>query len=365
MLIVGHHIFFAAGTTSNSSSWGRFTGRLDVGVPIFFVLSGFLLFRPFVASILSGQDFPSIKNFVFKRFLRIFPAYWLALIVLLSIGAVVVNGATGFLFSFFLLHVYHPYRAITGITQSWSLATEIAFYALLPFLALMLRRLSAKRTTNQRAIVVALSLGGLYVFSLLFRLVIHLANPWWARITPVWLPAQIDIFALGMFVALLSEWAKKNPSIRKLNLSIAHKVSWAFTLAAGSFVVMSTQFDLAVGLETASFISETLRQATYGLIGVLIVAPFALGEGSTKWHLLFGLKPVAWVGLVSYGIYIWHQILISGHFAERHMPYTLFDGGILDRFAWGLASSLLLASLSYYLLEEPLSRLYVKRQKRR
>ena len=89
-LIVLHHIMFAAGITSNSSYrfWGRFTGRFDVGVPIFFILSGYLLFRPFARSILNDQILPSSSQFWRKRLVRILPAYWLALIVMLLIGAV-------------------------------------------------------------------------------------------------------------------------------------------------------------------------------------------------------------------------------------------------------------------------------------
>ncbi len=362
-LIVFHHLFFAAGTTSKwQNGVGRFTGRLDVGVPIFFVLSGFLLFRPFFAALLDDRPFPSARRFLTKRFLRIFPAYWIALIVMLSLGAIAVRGPSGFFFSFFLLHIYHPGRAISGITQSWSLATEISFYISLPILSVYLRRLSSGRSTNQRAIITCVALTLAYVFSLLFRLAVHFANPSFSNITPYWLVAQADIFAIGMFLAVLVEWARFDSKIKQLCQTISDLAWLWWVVVLLLYVIMSTQFSLTVGLQTSSFLPETLRQFVYGVIGLLIVAPIALNPTGTRIHSVFGWRPFAWIGLVSYGVYLWHQFLISGDFALSNMPYKLFDGDVLVRLLFVSVSSLTIAALSYYVLEEPLMRAYSRRR---
>ena len=56
-----------------------------VGVDIFFVLSGFLLYRPFVRAHLAGTRGPAVGRYLKRRFLRIFPAYWLVLLCVLFV----------------------------------------------------------------------------------------------------------------------------------------------------------------------------------------------------------------------------------------------------------------------------------------
>jgi len=357
VLIVIHHVAYAAGTTMNET-YGRFTGRMDVGVPIFFVLSGYLLARPFIRGILTGTQLPSASDFLWKRFIRIFPAYWLALVVMLVIGAVAVRGPSGFFFSFFLLHVYHPDRAISGITQSWSLATEISFYIFMPIYAAIVRRLSKHWTANQRALVMLASLVCLYLFSVVFRIVVHLLNPPFENVTPYWLPSLIDIFVLGIAIAVLREWSHFNHDIRSLCHTLSAHPLLLLLFALFTFWWVSTQFGLAVGLETSTFERETIRQGLYGLIGFFCVAPFALTERRSRTSAVVGWRPLAWLGVISYGIYLWHQLFISGNFAEQRMPYEIFDGGMADRLLITISLTVAIAAVSYYLFESPLLRTF-------
>jgi peptidoglycan/LPS O-acetylase OafA/YrhL len=123
---------------------------------------------------------------------------------------------------------------------------------------------------------------------------------------------------------------------------------------------VSTQFGLAVGLETSTFERETLRQGLYGIIGLLSVAPFALSEHQDRASRFLGWRPLASIGLVSYGVYLWHQVFITGEFTEENLPYELFDGGLLDRLVITLTATLLIATASYLLLEAPLLRRFTK-----
>src|SRR5438067_1774084 len=67
---------------NSAHALGAWTARLDCGVAIFFVLSGFLLYRPFVAARLDGRDGPRVLRYARRRALRILPAYWVALALL-------------------------------------------------------------------------------------------------------------------------------------------------------------------------------------------------------------------------------------------------------------------------------------------
>ena len=75
-------------TGSPLSPWAA---HLDVGVPIFFVLSGFLLYRPFVRARLSGSEAPDTEAYGWRRVMRILPAYWIALVVVGLAGATIAG----------------------------------------------------------------------------------------------------------------------------------------------------------------------------------------------------------------------------------------------------------------------------------
>jgi peptidoglycan/LPS O-acetylase OafA/YrhL len=75
------HTAWTSGFTSRSSL-GIYTSRLEIGVSVFFLISGFLLYRPFAVSHFVGRDQPDAGRFWVRRLLRIVPAYWLALTVL-------------------------------------------------------------------------------------------------------------------------------------------------------------------------------------------------------------------------------------------------------------------------------------------
>src|SRR5258708_3347975 len=79
LAIVVLHVTSATGAVQATGA-GRYFARLDVGVTIFFVISGFLLYRPFVRSHLDhARGAIALGSFWWRRALRIFPAYWVAL----------------------------------------------------------------------------------------------------------------------------------------------------------------------------------------------------------------------------------------------------------------------------------------------
>lgn len=79
VVLVHAHGFADAGTTGPAN---RLLGQMGIGVTIFFVISGFLLYRPFIAHRTGGAGAPPVLTYAKRRLLRIYPAYWLALTVL-------------------------------------------------------------------------------------------------------------------------------------------------------------------------------------------------------------------------------------------------------------------------------------------
>src|SRR3954447_26858620 len=91
--------------------------HLDVGVTVFFVLSGFLLYRPMLAANLGLAPATATGRFYWRRFLRIAPGYWMALLVVSPI----VTYAGGGLINASLLQVYDTDWLLTGIGAAWTL----------------------------------------------------------------------------------------------------------------------------------------------------------------------------------------------------------------------------------------------------
>ena len=74
LLVVATHAAYTTGKYTHGYV-GLVHARMEIGVPIFFVLSGFLLFRPWVKATVAGSDWPSVRRYAWHRVRRIMPAY--------------------------------------------------------------------------------------------------------------------------------------------------------------------------------------------------------------------------------------------------------------------------------------------------
>ena len=130
-----------AGQAVGPSVGGRLLAHLNLGVTIFFLISGFLLYRPFIAHRVRRPAGAGVADYAKRRLLRIYPAYWLVVTVLVVVPGLtgVVNGETGgrntgccrpsrFESGSGCIGAVHD----CGLAQTWSLAIELTFYAALP-----------------------------------------------------------------------------------------------------------------------------------------------------------------------------------------------------------------------------------------
>jgi peptidoglycan/LPS O-acetylase OafA/YrhL len=321
--IVAYHVAFVAGGLE--SAW---LAGLNVGVPLFFAISGFLLYRPWVAARLAGAERPAIRVYAVRRVLRIVPAYWAALIVIaLVTGRAEVFAWPEALIYFGFAQAYVPEHFTGGIGQAWTLTVEVAFYAALPLVALAARRVPGPVLRGE-----VLVLAGLVVISVLWRAVVL------ATVAPsdpayfpllVALPAQLDVFAGGMALAVLSAAGREGR---------AQSAGWAVAVAAYALLALWRP-----GGETLRVVAEHELQAVIAL-GLLV--PAVLGAGGPVRRAL-AWRPLAWVGLVSYGVFLWHLDVLRE-----------LDGLPVAALAvCGLAASLALGAASWYGLERYAQRL--------
>ena len=355
-VLLGH----CAGASGIASTtlFGHAVGNLQMGVTVFFVISGFLLYRPFVASDMSGIERAGLLTFYRRRALRIFPGYWFALIaVSLLPGAISVFGP-GWWRYFLLVQNYSGYQFTfaRGIGPAWSISVEIAFYAVLPAVAFALRSLAGssprRRLTLDLSVLTIAS-----VVSLLARAVLtnrinassFFASPLDLTLI-LTLPFYIAWFAVGMAFASISAYSiHTQQRIRWIVVASRYPSAlWALALALFAVLLFSTPA-LTIGEFPGHHVLVLLAAAV-----VVFPAAFPTPDGSGVPARLLGLRPVVWVGLVSYGVYLWSSPI------EQALVHLGILGGSLPFFRLAIATFVLAVvagAFSYYVVERPFLRL--------
>src|SRR5882724_8888930 len=172
------------------------------GVHLFFVLSGYLISRPFWARLLNGQPLPSWRTYAVRRFVRIYPTYFVALIVFVAMRlAGHLHTPTFIDVVLHVLLVFNwgtPAQFLAINIAMWTLAIEAQFYFILPLAAGLGRMLTPTRgRLAALLIVLAFVLIGWVSRGLEYRATL----PGELRFR---LPFSfLDLFAMGMFVAYL------------------------------------------------------------------------------------------------------------------------------------------------------------------
>jgi len=315
----------------------------DVGVSIFFAISGFLLYRPFVAARLRREPARSIRSYGLRRLLRILPAYWLALLVTaLVAGHDEVFGAHAARY-WLLLQAYWQDSIAGGIGPAWTLTIEMAFYAALPLWVLAMCRVPF---ASRRGLLVSelIGLAGLCVLSALWR---------WAAIrglpdgaTPLNprllnLPAMADHFAIGMALAALSVVAADR-SERSATERFLGRFPWVpWTVAAAAWYGMAHARPIVAGNGGQYALHRTFELVLAGAF--LLPAIFAWDAGGLVRRLL-ALRPLLWIGVVSYGVYLWHLDVIT-ELSDRS------DLGRAGLWVAAIGLTLAIAAVSWYGLE--------------
>jgi peptidoglycan/LPS O-acetylase OafA/YrhL len=349
-----HAAFFAGMYTSDSVLRVYLAQQGAAGVTVFFLISGFLLYRPFVRARLEDLPWPSTGAYAWRRFLRIVPAYWVALTVIaiwLSL-TIVVKPAWHVPLFYGFGQIYTAGTSIGGLGQAWTLCVEVTFYALLPLWAFAMRRLRL----GWRAELAALA--GMWVLSLGWKaFALRHASPSALDSGP-WLmplPNFLDQFAVGMGLAVLS--VRGLPA--GLERATARAWPW-WALAAVAYWVLCSRIDLHGRLfEDVSGRSFVLRHElmTVAALGLLVPAIFAWERRDATRRLL-SWRPLLYVGLVSYAVYLWHYavILKTASGIDHWMNETLglgVEARYLLLLATGMAGAVAIATVSYYAIERP------------
>jgi peptidoglycan/LPS O-acetylase OafA/YrhL len=349
---------------------------LGMVLMLFFVLSGFLLFLPYVRGLTRSADtlrMPDTKQFALHRVLRVLPAYLVIFLIVNYVfrASYVVNPSlvplggdkgTGMITdpgelisNLTLVQTYIPKYFQTGINPSWSLTLEIVFYVSLPILGVLLFAL--RKRTNISPLKIALiaplllfvigTVGKLFVPMLIAHE--HVTDPLMIDWGPNWVAVYLrsfltnaDSFAYGMLVVILFVAMEQG--------AISEKLSRRVRLIASIALFPALIFALGLLALHSVFALSSVAFAA-GIFVVVVVAPLARGESSALAKYL-DVAPARFVGKISLSVYLWHYpvLLVMGRW------------GLMAKDSWGgfalnavtvLAVSIACACVTYYAIEQP------------
>ena len=381
----------------NRGPFGGLLARLDVGVAIFFVLSGYLLYRPFAAALLRNKELPSIRRYFRHRLLRIVPLYWVVVVASFLFAPTVglVMPTTGFsaaavghtsvplwtMARFLSFTQVYWHDSLAGpFPQAWTLATEMAFYLFLPVLVLLLAHRNRARRGDrpQRLRRQWIALGTMVVVAQLYRLaMVALTNPYRGSADPgstytqlgAWLPNFLDMFAAGMALAVIVvERDDRGPGRRigrRLDAVFGRRGAAGLSVLVGLLILWIAGYHLGLSRTDLSYgrIGEFLRHAAYLGVALALILPAVFGRSAEGGFRRFlATSPMQFLGRISYGIYLW-QILVIGRWvsspftpggpdAARH-PGLQFHVPFWSTLAWTVAVTIILSTISWYVVERP------------
>ena len=307
-------------------------------VYIFFALSGFLIARPYIVALLDGSPLPSLRAYAIRRTARIVPAYWVAFTAFLVFGFGVGAHFGGVLDHYLLIHNEIPGDAGTLLPVAWTLGIEASFYLAIPLVAAAVRRFTTAPIARHRMLAWTAAITGASV-------ALHLAvftrplPTGWSAVAQYTLPAQLLFFAPGIVLAIM-EHGRRRPVVPRTGLVVGAAAATAGWVGCMWLFVVST---VPAGISSIGF---ALLSG-----GILCLARWSPEPSSPVGRV------AVWVGTVSYGLYLWHWIVMramygwwGAAFAGTHVV------------SWPLATAVVfvltlpVAAASWHFLEQPIMR---------
>jgi peptidoglycan/LPS O-acetylase OafA/YrhL len=337
LLVMGTHAAYSTGKYPQGYV-GLVYSRMEIGVPIFFVLSGFLLFGPWVKAAASGGPPPSVRRYAWHRVRRIMPAYIVTVLVAFLVYHFRTAGPNpghtwmGLFRNLTLTQIYTDHYLYSylhqGLTQMWSLAVEVAFYVALPLLTYLLLVVLCRR--RWRPALLLSGLAGLALLTPAWLILVHTTD-WLPDGSKLWLPTYLAWFVGGMMLAVLQPMGVRAYAMACIPLALV------------CYFIVSTPI---AGEPTTS--PNELREALfkagfYAVIATLMVAPLALGDRGLYARFL-ATRPMVFLGEISYEIFLIHLVTMELVMVEI-VRYRIYTGSIVMVFTVTLVVTVPLAWL--------------------
>lgn len=319
--------------------------ELTVGVQLFFGISGFVLMRPFVERHLARRPAVAGTGYFVRRALRIFPAYWAALLgtVFVIRGTWVLHGRWPWIANLLLIQRYSVSAMFAprfvGLPHAWTLVVEVTFYGFLAAYAALLPRLIR---TRDRFTAQWIGLGVIAVAA--YAMVV------WENVgsVPRWvlvLPESMPYFLAGMTLAVLTLQCEHRGVVpRWLQRAADHPVGCA-VVAVSAFAIVATLNSRDKGIWEATLVLHVV------LVTALLILAVVPSARPSRVRDALHSRPAVFLGTVSYGIYLWHFAIIlwvSKHLVDAREGLTMVKVTLI-----ALPATLAVAWLSLRFVERP------------
>lgn len=356
--VVATHTSFWAGVYGYGVL-GAATQRLEVGVAVFFVLSGFLLSYPYLAAMRTSRRHESAGRYLFKRALRILPVYWLAVVAgLLLLPANRDLSAARWIDNLLLVDVFRNGLLPRGLTQMWSLSTEATFYLALPAIMWGLTVLVCRRRWAPRRMLFVLV--GLAIGSLAWTAVtaagFYEADNWARR----GLPSYFSWFTIGIGFAILDVQRRHDARAGESRLlrivtTLGASPGTCWLAAIALFTVVSTPLGGTPQLLALTPAENLIRTGLYACVAGLVVLPSVFGNPVSAYARTLAIPALRHLGHISYSLFCCHVIVLE--LATEWFGFRLFQTDPFLLFGVILAISLVVAEVLYRFVELPFLRL--------
>ena len=318
--LLWHPDFF--GIRAVYAKWFAPEGHL--GVQVFFVVSGFLITSILLRELDSTKHI-NLGKFYLRRTLRIFPAYYcfVLIMIILQVAGWIKLAPDDVLHALTYTMNYHAERS-WFIGHTWSLSVQEQFYLLWSAVLLSVdKRRGLWIAFSVIALCPLIRLSIWYLFPSLFRYEINY------RFETV-----ADSIAVGCVLAGTHEWLKSQ--------RLYHKVleSRFFILApllVFMYYLISTRDNSRLNLLCAITIQN---------IGIAACIAWSIANHSGKVGKVLNSKPMVFIGVMSYSIYLWQQLFINPK-----------SSGVISHFPLNLILLAVASLASYYFVELPALRI--------
>jgi peptidoglycan/LPS O-acetylase OafA/YrhL len=318
---------------------GFFVGNGALGVSIFFMLSGFLIYSLSVREYEKTQGF-DWKQFYIRRFLRIFPCFYFYIVVILALahfGWITVTDRTIFAAATFTLNYHHlwdPWPVgldYPVIGHYWTLALEEQFYLTWPLLMLLFVRRKLIET-----------LAAFIVIAPIIRVACYFLTPGSREQIGMMFHTAFDAIAAGV---LLGELLRMPETRAKLQRWAANR--WIL----GGAILYPTIVSPLLGLQFGGAYSITVGKSL-DIICIGLVLTAAVSQPGTLIFRFLNWRPLAYVGVLSYSLYVWNNLFLNGE-----------TGWIVNSFPLNMLCVVGMGLFSYYLIERPFLKLKDHRER--
>lgn len=313
-----------------------------LGVSLFFVLSGFLITFLLLSEKQKSLSI-NIRNFYIRRILRIWPLYYL--IVTLSIFIFPILSIFDipsmnldidnnfellkiiFLFIFFLPNILVSIKLVPFATQTWSIGTEEQFYLIWPWI---IKKIDSEFFMNLIFVLIVIIYNILNHFD-----AIYFSNFTYGKTIVNFIETfQIDCLSIGAIGASLVFFKNR---ILKLIVNDFSFFTFFFLLLISLYLDINYYYSFS-----ATF---------YSIFFIVIILNLSFNKSFKN---ILENKFISYLGKISYGLYMYHQILIV-FTINLLLKYHVFSNFLL--YLLSICMTIIVSSISYYYYEKPFLRI--------